>query len=293
MATEQDYVQRIKEVYPQFTITSAVRNRIGQNNDVIIVNNEWIFRFPKYGDGIDQLERETALLHAIKPYMSLTIPEPRFQQFHHKSVGYVFSGYPLLAGETLTRELFLEVQRDRDVRILAEQLGTFLRQLHHFPVPDSLQEHFDACADMHVILSQLYQDIQEKLFVYMQREARQKISHCFEAYLSDASHFQFQACLVHGDFGGTNILYDKNHHKIAAILDFGNSGLGDPAYDFAGLISSYGEDFLELFSPVYPDLSQVIERSRFYRSTFALQEALFGLEHADPQAFQAGIAPYR
>lgn len=293
MATEQDYVQRIKQVFPQFSITSAVRNRIGQYNDVVIVNDEWVFRFPKYPNGIDQLERETALLHAIKPYLSLPIPEPRFQQFHYKSVGYVFCGYPLLVGEPFTREKYLSVRRDGDVRILAEQLGIFLWQLHHIPFIESVQGQFLEQPNMHVILSQLYQDIQEKLFVYMQREARQKISHCFEAYLSDASHFQFQACLVHGDFGGTNILYDKNHHMIAAIIDFGNSGLGDPAYDFAGLISSYGEDFLELISPVYPDLSQIIERSRFYRSTFALQEALFGLKHADKQAFCAGIAPYR
>lgn len=293
MATEQDYVQRIREVYPQLTITSAVINQIGQNNDVLIVNDEWVFRFPKYTDGIDQLERETALLHAIKPFLSLPIPKPLFQQFQYKKVGHVFSGYPLLAGEPFTREIFHDVRRDHDVRNLSQQLGTFLRQLHHIPVSDFLQGQYLEAPDMHAIISQLYQDVQVKLFVYMRREARQKVSRCFEAYLSDASHFQFQACLVHGDFGTTNILYDKNLHKIAAIIDFGNSSLGDPAYDFAGLISSYGEDFLEHFSPVYPDCEQIMERSRFYRSTFALQEALFGLQHADRQAFSAGIAPYR
>lgn len=293
MTTEQDYVQRIRKVYPQLTITSAVKNQTGQNNDVLIVNHEWVFRFPKYADGIEQLERETALLHAIKPYLSLPIPEPRFQQFQNKIIGQVFSGYPLLTGKSFTRENFLDVRRNHDVRYLAEQLGTFLWQLHHIPVPDSLQAQFAEVPKMQAAIGQLYQDIQESLFVYMRREARQEVSLRFEAYLSEASHYPYTACLIHGDFGATNILYDKSHHKISAIVDFGNSRLGDPAYDFAGLISSFGEDFLEHCASVYPNLEQVMERARFYGSTFALQEALFGLKHADRQAFRAGIAPYR
>ncbi|WP_285890123.1 hypothetical protein [Paenibacillus macerans] len=32
------------------------------------------------------------------------------------------------------------------------------------------------------------------------------------------------------------------------------------------------------------------EMMMFYKGTFALQEALFGLEHDDPEAFRSGIA---
>ncbi|MGW8226836.1 MAG: phosphotransferase family protein, partial [Anaerolineales bacterium] len=32
---------------------------------------------------------------------------------------------------------------------------------------------------------------------------------------------------------------------------------------------------------------------RFYKGTFALQEALYGVKHGDPKAFERGIAPYR
>lgn len=32
---------------------------------------------------------------------------------------------------------------------------------------------------------------------------------------------------------------------------------------------------------------------RFYRGTFALQEALYGIEHDDREAFERGIAGYR
>jgi len=35
------------------------------------------------------------------------------------------------------------------------------------------------------------------------------------------------------------------------------------------------------------------ERLAFYAGTFALQEALFGIENGDRQAFENGIAAYR
>jgi aminoglycoside 2''-phosphotransferase len=36
----------------------------------------------------------------------------------------------------------------------------------------------------------------------------------------------------------------------------------------------------------------MLPRIRFYRGIFALEEALFGVENDDPQAFQAGMARY-
>nr|WP_230874932.1 phosphotransferase [Lysinibacillus cavernae] len=80
---------------------------------------------------------------------------------------------------------------------------------------------------------------------------------------------------------------------ISGILDFGGSGLGDPAYDFAGILSSYGEDFFDRCINLYPNGEEISERVKFYKSTFALQEALYGIENADRQAFEDGIKEYR
>lgn len=99
--------------------------------------------------------------------------------------------------------------------------------------------------------------------------------------------------LIHGDFGASNILWDPESKKVTGIIDFGGSGLGDPAYDFAGILSSYGEDFLDLCTDLYPGGNEIRERVKFYKSTFALQEALHGIENNDKQAFENGIKDYR
>ena len=43
----------------------------------------------------------------------------------------------------------------------------------------------------------------------------------------------------------------------------------------------------------YPGLARLWERIRFYAGSFALVEALFGIEQGDQEAFENGIAEYR
>jgi aminoglycoside 2''-phosphotransferase len=42
----------------------------------------------------------------------------------------------------------------------------------------------------------------------------------------------------------------------------------------------------------YPEIETFWDRIQFYRGTFALLEALFGIENDDRRVFEAGIAQY-
>ncbi|MDQ0973531.1 aminoglycoside phosphotransferase (APT) family kinase protein [Neobacillus niacini] len=139
----------------------------------------------------------------------------------------------------------------------------------------------------------LYQRIQNKLFPFMREEAQRQISHSFETFLYSEACSNLTTTLVHGDFGATNILWDPTTYTISGIIDFGGSGMGDLAYDFAGILSSYGEDFFTMCLNLYPNGAEIAERVRFYGSTFALQEALHGVENDDIEAFENGIKAYR
>jgi aminoglycoside 2''-phosphotransferase len=90
-------------------------------------------------------------------------------------------------------------------------------------------------------------------------------------------------------------LYNAQTNSISAIIDFSSVGWGDPAVDFAAILCSisYGERFFERFALVYPGIETALSRARFYAGTFALQEALYGLEDRDHEAFENGIAEYQ
>ena len=129
------------------------------------------------------------------------------------------------------------------------------------------------------------------MFSRLPRESRQTISNHFESFLGQVSDHPFEPVLRHGDFGSGNILYDSQSQSISGIIDFGSAGLGDLAVDIAGAMT-FGESFFNHYYASYPDLDSFVERARFYKGTFALQEALYGLKHDDHTAFERGITSY-
>jgi aminoglycoside 2''-phosphotransferase len=282
-------LQSIRSEYPDLRIASVEYNGDGQNNDVLVVNDELIFRFPKYAGALKRLEIETAILTGIAGRVSLPVPAPTFVSIEARAVGEAFMGYHKLAGEPLWRETFRAIDDDETLEGLASQLGRFFKELHSIPAASigcelPVLDTDEKCAD-------LYACIREKLFPYMRPDARKWTEHHFETFLNAKARFGL--ALKHGDFGASNILFDRQKRTICGVIDFGGSGLGDPAYDVAGLLSCYGEAFVRRCWKVYPEIGSFMDRVRFYQGTFALAEALFGIENGDLAAFKSGIEKYR
>ena len=284
------YEKRIREVYPEFTITHSEVNEIGQNNDVLIVNGSLVFRFPKYMEGIRKLKKEARVLESLKGNLSLQIPFPLYQSMEPEEVGKVFTGYKMIEGEPLWPMVFKdnEVHRQK----IASQLVCFLNELHSQSV-DDLGIEKKRIGDIRSSVVDLYDRFKEKLFPHMNEKARVEVRRNFDSFLSNDGLLDFQPVLIHGDFGSSNILWDPTRYEVSGIIDFGETEVGDPAYDFAGLLSSYGEPFVRDCLTVYPGGDQIFERMSFYRGAFALQEALHGLENDDPRAFENGMKGYR
>jgi aminoglycoside 2''-phosphotransferase len=285
----EKFIERIKQVYPSLTIMDCQLNEIGQNNDVLIVNESMVFRFPKYEKGIDSLKKETVILEAIKNKVSLPVPNPIYQSFEKWEAGKVFVGYELIQGSPLWKTSFASIRNEEILNRLATQLVTFLIEIHSISKKTLPLEETNPREEM----LNLYQRIQNKLYPFMREESQQQISYSFETFLSSKTILNLNTTLVHGDFGATNILWDPTTYTISGIIDFGGSNIGDPAYDFAGILSSYGEDFFNRCLNLYPNGTEIAERVRFYRGTFALQEALHGVENDDIEAFENGIKTYR
>jgi aminoglycoside 2''-phosphotransferase len=282
-------LQSIRSAYPDLWIASVEYNGDGQNNDVLVVNGEFIFRFPKYAGALKRLKLETAILTGISGHVSLPVPAPAFVNIEGQAVGEAFMGYRKLAGEPLWRETFRAIDDDGTLERLASQLGGFLKELHSIPAASIGCEL--PVLDTDIKCADLYARIREKLFQYMRPDAREWTEHHFETFLN--SERQFDPVLKHGDFGTSNILFDRGRRTICGVIDFGSSGLGDPAYDLAGLLSSYGEAFVRRCWKVYPAIESCMDRVRFYQGTFALEEAVFGIENGDQAAFESGIEKYR
>lgn len=281
-------VARLLAVYPDLVVDSArLVEGHGQNNEIVILNERLVFRFPRYLEGIGRLEKTIQILQAIRPGLPVEIPNPVYSSLDERVVGKVFVGYPMLQGEPLWDETFECLPDEASKQRLVDQLADILRALHRFPIQDVLPdegEAFDPLAEW----TDLYRRIRDRLFPAMRSDARDAVARHFESFLSDPSNRSIRPALVHGDFGTSNILFDPTTGVVSGVVDFDAAGVGDPAVDLAAA-SCYG---LPRFRRRYPEVGTMTDRITFYRGTFALQEALFGAEHGDDEAYRSGMAGY-
>jgi aminoglycoside 2''-phosphotransferase len=290
MDRQNSYLECIRDAIPDLDISSAAFNGTGQNSDVLVINGELIFRFPRYAHVIGELETELAVLTAIHSRVPLDVPDPEFVCVEGREVGRTFVGYRMIPGDPLWRDTMESIRDEGALDALAAQIAGFLQALHCIPAsaisrPLPVSDTYAECAD-------IYARMREKLSAYMRPDARQWMTEHFETFLGDERNFGYDRVLKHGDFGPSNILYAAQTQRISGIIDFGGSCWGDPAYDFAGLLSGYGESFVQRCARFYPPGMSFWDRIRFYQGTFALLEALFGIENDDPEAFRDGIAIY-
>jgi len=277
----------IRRACPDLELHSMEPIGSGQNNVIKLVNEELIFRFPKYKEGTTRLKHEADLLSFIADRLPLDVPLPLTCCLDDDAIYRPFICYRKVNGEPLEAERLLQLGHDV-LRRLAGQLAGFLRQLHSMNLGDLFEEErstFDPYAEW----EDLYERIQSKLYPDLKPEAREWTDQHFGQFLHAKTASPIVPVLVHGDFGTSNLLYDPDELRICGILDFDEAGIGDPAVDYAALRASYGESFFKLVLDEHPEVQRMMDRVLFYQGTFALQEALFGLENGDSEAFQAGV----
>lgn len=282
------YTQQLHQHCPDLQLHTLTLNQTGQYNDVLIVNGDLIFRFARVPAAVTTLQHELALLHYLQGRLPLAIPNPTYTGAEPGATEVAFMGYPMLPGKPLWREELVAIAARRGDTI-ACQLAGFLRALHHTPAPTAPSITLPL-ADTRQEWAELYARIRAQLFGYLRPTARRRVAQHFESFLAGPNQSAFQPALRHGDFGTSNILYDPESALITGIIDFSSAGLGDPAVDFAALLASYGEAFYAQCYPHYPEMEHALDRARFYHGTFALQEALFGIENDDPVALRNGLA---
>jgi aminoglycoside 2''-phosphotransferase len=282
------FLPHINQAFPDLEILS-LDVREGQFNHILLVNDDLVFRFPRYNHGIDEWQRKLPLLEQIRPLLPLPVPEILYQSPNTGLPGQVFTVYRKIPGTPLYRQQLEEIEDPQVVQRLAAEAARFLKALHSIntaslavevPVEDPLAfyEHF-------------YSEVRTALFPQMRPAARSETEAQFDCLLSHLRHTGYRPCLVHNDFGGSNILFDPHTQALSGVLDFNSLALGDPAVDVASL-STYGDAFVLLGLRSYPEMEALLERARLIRSTFALEEALSGWKNSDAGAFARGMENY-
>ncbi len=230
----------------------------GYDFEVAIVDDEWVFRFPRRSAVEEALELEIAVLPVLAPALPADVPS-----FEYVSRDPLFVGYRLIRGEPLV---------DAD----ADGVRTFLEALHGldpsgFPVehPDWVEAYRAQCAEFERLVLPL-----------LEKDRRAQATRLFgEA----ETLVDFEPALLHADLGPEHLLVRERH--LAGVIDWGDIRVGDPALDYAWLLNGPFAHW-----NVAPELRL---RARFYHRLAPWYEAHYGLFTHQPKHTERGLAGIR
>lgn len=116
----------ISEQFPELELRSLRLLGEGWDMTVWLVNDQWVFRFPRRSVVIPGIENEIAALPQLAPLLPLPIPAPALIGRPSEGFEWPFYGAPFLPGRELS-----DASLDDDARArLARPLAEFLRALH-------------------------------------------------------------------------------------------------------------------------------------------------------------------
>lgn len=287
--TETLAAELIAEQFPQLAPVRCAAFGVGWDNVALLVNGEYVFRFPRRQLGADLNEVEFKLMPTIAlplPVSAATLigaATPKFK--------WSFGGYQMIPGQTACRANLSEAQRIN----LAEPLAKFLRALHsidtefartHGAGPDPLGR-FDFPRRLNQAREQLAYVREHRLFDQV------------DALLAivDATPTDFhprQDVLVHGDLYARHLIVN-DAGKLSGVIDWGDVHLGDPIVDIAIALTVLPPSGRPIFRQYYGEISNLTWRmARFHairhtacvvpyahqtNDTDLLRESLIALEY--------------
>jgi aminoglycoside 2''-phosphotransferase len=264
--------KKIKVIFPTLEISTIRANTDGLINDVLIVNEELVFRFPRNSDwGVKLFTNEIKVIELARKYVEISLP-----QFEYKAEDLAV--YRYIKGDALRREDILRLTGKEQDKI-AERLAVFLKQFHEIPLSE-LEQNQIAPSDVNRSREtwlKLFENVEKELFPLMMPHVRESVREHFAPITTDKNFMHYEPQLINGDIVPYHIIYDREQNQINGIIDFGTAGIGDAAADFACMIYNYGETFLAKMAKNYPEIENAVDRARFWAGTLPLQWALGGL----------------
>jgi aminoglycoside phosphotransferase (APT) family kinase protein len=240
--------------FPELSPASVRLLAAGWDNTAYVVNESFVFRFPRRSIAVSLIETEQRLLPWLAPRLPMSAPVPRFEGRPSDAFGWPFLGYPLIAGRTIAAA---RLSRE-DRAALAAPLATFFATLHAIPsfeaaargVPGDTLNRLDTTARLAATDQRLRTLVDSGVLT-----GRRSID---EALASAPVIRQPRTdVLVHGDPHAGQILVD-DRHRMSGVIDWGDVHLGDPAIDFTAAHTILPPEACEVFRRTYGSIDELV-----------------------------------
>ena len=274
--------------FPELKPTTASYLGEGCDSVALLVNDTWVFRFPKTSEVEAQLAVESALLPRLAPRLPLEIPRFEFHgrpgdHFPRRFVGYRrINGAPALGMDPGELD-------PADV----ERLGHFLARLHDTPLDVAR-----TCGVRDEPLAEVLEELRDEAIGDLEevcRVAPEAPVHDWRALLEHPPAVPDSApVLAHNDLAAEHILVDAAMHRVTGVIDWSDAAITAPEADFAGFYHWGGEEltgavlraYEAVRGPLGPD---TLTMARYLGACRGAMDVAFGVQTERPEYVAAGL----
>jgi aminoglycoside phosphotransferase (APT) family kinase protein len=254
-------IQIIKKYLPNFTWNSVKYIGSGYDHDVLVFDNETVFRFPKNNYSKKLLKDEIALLKIISNKTSVATPN-----YKYLAKDCRFAWYPLLKGDELTIKRYRSLSEFQQNK-LSGQIATFLTELH-FTSLTSIKNCHPRERFAEKEIEPLRKETQKYLYPQFSDMEKQRCESFFTE-LANIFRKKYKKVLVHGDFSGDHLIINQDN-GLSGVIDFTDRAIHDPAFDFI-FLWELGNHFVEkVYDSYHGSKNGILQRSKMYAGASAL-----------------------
>jgi aminoglycoside phosphotransferase (APT) family kinase protein len=261
----------------------------GWDNTAWLVDDRWVFRFPRRTIAIPGFERELAALPRLAELLPLAVPAPRFAGRPADGFPWPFFGAALVPG----REVAVAAVTDEDRMREARPLARFLRSLHALAArdlggQDGLPVDPTRRADMPYRVA-----MTEKRLAAIAQLGVWTPPPLLADMLASARALPEPpppASLAHGDLHIRHLLIGDDG-RLTGVIDWGDLCRADPSIDLVlywSFVPPRGRPAFEAeYGPIGPD---ALLRSRVLAVFLSATLAVYGRTHGNAALERGAVA---
>ncbi len=242
----------------------------GSVNRIIVADERYVARIPRAPEGHADAAREVALLTRADGKLGIRVPRVLRVEGEIVLLEY-------LAGEALGWSLLRELPAATGASLLDQLVGALatLHALSSDGLPRAAQVA-DA-AWVKDIETRVTQHVLPLLPMGARRDAERALA---DAAVAVDAHERL--CPTHADLHPEHVLWDPAAGVLTGLIDWGWSGIGDPALDLAQLAWNYGQRALAAIRRVHPRATELLPRAIALAALFELDWAARGVAAREP-----------